>query len=611
MYSFHPHTAYTVRRQHRPGFQTYTTFQAPVQDAFTSSFQPDLILNDDTDEEELLLRAALERKQRERLARQQIRQQLQRQEQERYEALLQQERARQLAIAQAQAQYQARQEAIQRFKRAQWIREQKQQQQETAFIEALVLQQARAAQQQQQKQAEKAAYCRARAQAIANAERQACPSGARPTKDGEDPETLGRLLEVLFFPQQEKRHQPQEENYPCKRRHQSCVPQQLRPQDEKAKRDQAEQEAKAKKALDDQKKATTPQQEFQDALPTILSFVEALFGGDHEPVSKAEAPRASTSASASKDSKNVRDPVSTPAGPSPSSSSPELRATDILRQRQQQQQQQTMTLQQKHSELNMIESALDSFSRDLADVLDDVVTESNKRIALSAEENISKAMLQIDSVESDGDLSVRQRRKELIKKSQDMLDLVDTYKNQQLNTGKKVARSNEAEAETEAKINSQSSSESLVENEAEVVERETAQSEEPADVDPLPTDLSVAYDRDENDEDEVIEPYSITEAPSTPLVVESTTVQDATESSASEDPTHDSRGDARDEDEDEDEEEPSVDGDQEEDDDDEEEEGEKEEAVQERSTTVESVESDESSESSESMHDDYEMVPDF
>jgi len=608
MYSFHPHTAYTARRQHRPGFQTYTTFQAPVHDAFTSSFQPDLTLNDDTDEEEILLRAALERKQRERLARQQIRQQLQRQEQERYEALLQQERARQLAIAQAQAQYQAEQEAIQRFKKAQWIREQKQQQQQTAFIEALVRQQARAAQQQKQEE-EKAAYCRARAQAIANAERQACPSAARPTKDGEDPETLSRLLEVLFFPQQEKRHQPQEESYPCKRRHQACVPQQLRPQDEKAKKDQAEQEAKAKKALDDQKKATTPEQEFQDALPTILSFVEALFGGDHEPTSKAEAPRASTSTG----SKNVRDSVSTPAGPSPSSSSPELRATDILRQRQQQQQQQTMTLQQKHSELNMIESALDSFSRDLTDVLDNMVTESNKRIVLSAEENISKAMLQIDSIESDGNLSVRQRRKELIKKSQDMLDLVDTYKNQQLNTGKKVVRSDEAEAETEAETNSQSSPESLVENEAEVVERETVQSEEPADsdVDPLPTDLSAAYDRDENDEDEVIEPYSITEAPSTPLVAESTTVQDATEALALEVQTHDSRGEPRDEDEDEDEEEPNVDEDQEEDDDDEEEEGEKEEAVQERSTTVESVQSDESSESSESMHDDYEMVPDF
>ncbi|KAK3811145.1 MAG: hypothetical protein J3Q66DRAFT_351132 [Benniella sp.] len=605
MYSFHPHTTYTARRQHRPGFQTYTTFQAPVHDAFTSSFQPDLTLNDDTDEEELLLRAALERKQRERLARQQIRQQLQRQEQERYEALIQQERARQLAIAQAQAQYQAEQEAIQRFKRAQWIREQKQRQQETAFIEALVRQQARAAQQQKQEE-EKAAYCRARAQAIANAERQACPSAARPTKGDEDPETLSRLLEVLFFPQQEKRHQPQEENYPCKRRHQACVPQQLR-QDEKAKKDQSEQEAKAKKALDDQKKkATTPQQEFQDALPTILSFVEAIFGGDHEPTSKAEAPRTSASASTSTGNKNVRDSVSTPAGPSPSSSSPELRATDILRQRQQQKQQQTMTLQQKHSELNTIESALDSFSRDLTDVLDNVVTESNKRIVLSAEENISKAMLQIDSVESDGNLSVRQRRKELIKKSQDMLDLVDTYKNQQLNTGKKVVRSNEAEAETEAETNSQSSSESLVENEAEVVERETVQSEEPAvnrDVDPLPTDLPVAYDRDENDGDEVIEPYSITEAPSTPLVAESTTVQDATESLALEVQTHNSKGETRDEDEDED--------DDEEDDDDEEEEDEKEETVQERSTTVESVESDESSESSESMHDDYEMVPDF
>ncbi|KFH71289.1 hypothetical protein MVEG_01589 [Podila verticillata NRRL 6337] len=38
-------------------------------------------------------------------------------------------------------------------------------------------------------------------------------------------------------------------------------------------------------------------------------------------------------------------------------------------------------------------------------------------------------MIKIDAVDSDGDQSIRKRRKELIKRSQNMLDLVDEFKN--------------------------------------------------------------------------------------------------------------------------------------------------------------------------------------
>ncbi|KAF9374428.1 hypothetical protein CPC16_001315, partial [Podila verticillata] len=80
----------------------------------------------------------------------------------------------------------------------------------------------------------------------------------------------------------------------------------------------------------------------------------------------------------------------------------------------------------KHSQLNAIESTLEYLYRELKEVIAGTV--ENKKILLT-EENLTKAMIKIDAVESDGDLSIRKRRKELIKRSQNMLDLVDAFKN--------------------------------------------------------------------------------------------------------------------------------------------------------------------------------------
>ncbi|KAF9963129.1 hypothetical protein BGZ65_005788 [Modicella reniformis] len=548
--------------------------------------QPDLAYNDDTDEEEVLLRAALEQKQRQRLARQQIRQQ--QLEQQRYKVLLRQERARQLAIAQAQAQYQVEQEAIQRYKRTQWIqqREQQQQQQQqqhqkVASIEALVIQHVRKAQQ------EEAAYSRAKAQAIADAKRQGPLNNSGHVGDESDSdEDLSHLLEALFFPQQKRSH-PQEESYPCKRHHQYCTQQ---GHGQKGVNDKAKEQQDQTKSQGDHKKneVASSHEEFYDALPAVLSFVDALFGGvngstrDNDSLSsKAESSSAtrkssaSATASANADfSSSARD--SAPVGSSFSQLTPELKAADILRQRQQQQQHQTLILQQKHSELNLIESALDSFSHNLTEALNSVVTEENKRIVLFTEENVSKSMLQIDAIESDGDLSVRKRRKELIKKSQDMLDLVDTCKNRESNTGKNVVRS---EVGGDSQLSSQTS-----ETETEVVVELEVQ-DGPADiVDPLAESPGKQdRDREDDDKDEVIEPYSFVETTSTLSPTESTTVQDN-------DPTEHrvvATGD-----------ETRVDG------------------LVEDEDTIEddgsaSVKSSESSESNESTHDDYEIVPGF
>ncbi|KAG0220736.1 hypothetical protein B0O80DRAFT_454065 [Mortierella sp. GBAus27b] len=624
MYSFYPHTTYSVRRRPAPAsapapapaFHAYTSFQAPVYSPFSFSpaHQEDISLYDDTDEEELLLRAALERKQRERLARQQIRQQLElrQREQQRHEELLRRERARQLAQAQAQAQYQAEQEAIQRYKRAQLIRQQQQQQQqqrqqEAAIVEALVLQHVREAQKEEE----------ARARAKAN-------------KEGDD-DALSDLLEALFFPQAHKRTQPQEDNYPCKRRHQVCVPQkqQQQQQQQQAKVQvnaasataKKQQEQQPPKVQNEHKKAGGLNHELYESLPAILSFVEALFGEEDSSSNQAESSKVQTKGN---QASTASAGASAPRGSwsSPSSSSPDLRAADILRQRQQVQEQQTRTLQEKHSELNMIESALDSFAHDLTDVLDSVDTvtaesevetqkESNKRIVLSAEENISKAMLQVDSVDSDGDLSVRQRRRELIKKSQDLLDRVDEYKTQRLNTGKKVVREVEpASAEIQTLAGHVDSASLLSADETEVAQviivEPSEDEDEPDDrVHPLSeAEGSDVNDQEqgEEDEDEVIEPYSITEALSTET--RATATEEGTEQLTTEHGAHGARGKDQVEPAEKEEGEPAV------------------EVIEGRSSTVESDHSDDSNEGHDadgtgevsdasSTHDDYEMVPDF
>ncbi|KAG0005104.1 hypothetical protein BGZ79_006805 [Entomortierella chlamydospora] len=543
MYSFYPSAAYSSRRQQRPVFTSYApSIQTPL---FYPVTQPDFSLDDSFDEEELLLRAALERKQRQRLALQRRQQQQQfeqqllieqqrRIEQQRYEALLKKERARQLAIAQAQAQYEAEQEAAIRYRRAQLIKE-KHQRQQSSVLEAFVLQGIRQAQQEEEVShihARIQAQARAKSQAISEAKKQAAALTTATNDDSDedsdrDLNSLETLLGALFFPHQ-KRSQPQEENYPCKRRHQQQLPQQQQAQEqEKVDKKPVEQEAKAKQEQqqqqEKQKQASDPLEEVYAALPAVLAFVEAVFGGENETSSQGCSRKNNASGSSDcrsnghckRDTTAATAAKSASANPSSSESSPELKAADILRQRQRQQEERTQVLQQKHSELNLIESALDSFSRDLTEALEGATSEENKKVVLSAEDSVSKAMFRIDSVQSDGDLSVRQRRKELIKKSQDMLDLVDKFKSLESNTGKKVDRNTDLEV---------SASDESSEKDSEVVDQEVEV--EPADaVDSLPEAQSFAQDQDKDDEDEDVEPYNVSVTTSSPTV----TVQDDSE----------------------------------------------------------------------------------
>ncbi|CAO3565678.1 unnamed protein product [Mortierella alpina] len=77
-------------------------------------------------------------------------------------------------------------------------------------------------------------------------------------------------------------------------------------------------------------------------------------------------------------------------------------------------------------ELHEIERNLQELSQELHKILSGEIT--NKKHILQTEENLTKAMLRIDAVESGGDNSVRKQRKGLIDKAERLLEKVDEYK---------------------------------------------------------------------------------------------------------------------------------------------------------------------------------------
>ncbi|KAF9382541.1 hypothetical protein CPB97_007106 [Podila verticillata] len=444
----YPYFAYSAtpgrrQRQYQPTQFQFQPFNNVSFESFAPSSRPTHFapsyLDDDTDEEEQLLRAALERKKQERQARQQYRRRLELEQQRQYQALLLRERQyQQEQQAIARAKYEE-QEAIRLYKRE--LRAQELKRQQDAF-EAHVFQNLRQVELQQRK----AAIARA-SQAHAQPRQLIAFVQEKPSSDEEDEdedEALGALFQHLLAPLA-KRTIVQEQTYPCKRR-QQCIE---RKHEEKRAEAVVEKEREAKKQ--DQAQASSSKSQDQDVayidLPTLL---EAVFGIPSQTslpsTSGCKKPDASTSGCKPESKATAcaarRGACFAKAAPSSSESSPELRASDVLRQRQQRQQQQNQTLQQKHSELNLIESSLDELSRELTHSLSiyEETDEVKRQVVLATEENVTKNMFKIDSVESDGDLSVRQRRKELIKKSQDLLETVDGYKKKESNTGKQVTK---------------------------------------------------------------------------------------------------------------------------------------------------------------------------
>ncbi|KAF9913400.1 hypothetical protein BX616_010080 [Lobosporangium transversale] len=84
-------------------------------------------------------------------------------------------------------------------------------------------------------------------------------------------------------------------------------------------------------------------------------------------------------------------------------------------------------LQQKSlAELDQIEANLEELSKELDQILSGEI--SNSKRVLLTEENLTKAMLKIDAVESGGEPSIRQRRKGLIARAEQLLLKVDDFK---------------------------------------------------------------------------------------------------------------------------------------------------------------------------------------
>ncbi|KAH7044957.1 hypothetical protein BKA57DRAFT_468293 [Linnemannia elongata] len=83
-------------------------------------------------------------------------------------------------------------------------------------------------------------------------------------------------------------------------------------------------------------------------------------------------------------------------------------------------------IRKSQAELQEIRTNLDNLAHELQQIESGVI--ANKKQVLMTEENLTKAMLKIDSVESGGDVSIRNQRKELIGRAEQILEKVDDFK---------------------------------------------------------------------------------------------------------------------------------------------------------------------------------------
>ncbi|GJJ68309.1 hypothetical protein EMPS_00655 [Entomortierella parvispora] len=79
-----------------------------------------------------------------------------------------------------------------------------------------------------------------------------------------------------------------------------------------------------------------------------------------------------------------------------------------------------------NKELAEIRFSLDGLAQELDHVIGGVIP--NKKQILMTEENLTKAMLKIDSVDSGGDDSIRKQRKDLVNRAEALLEKVDEFK---------------------------------------------------------------------------------------------------------------------------------------------------------------------------------------
>ncbi|KAF9536073.1 hypothetical protein EC957_000529, partial [Mortierella hygrophila] len=329
--------------------------------------------------------------------------------------------------------------------------------------------------------------------------------------ENEENDVLGQLLNAIFFPQHQlKRQQSNHQQYPSKRHNHELEKQKQVAAEEQAKKQKQIEQAKAAAEAKKQQRASESDDEdvignYFLTFPDIKSMVEAALGAKVEVSAKKPATPTKSTAFASAPTKVAESKLAveakTASTPSSTHSSPELRAADILQQRQHRQREHDISVEEKHTTLNQIDAVLDALSHELDDIVAGRV--ENKKQILQTEENLTKAMFRIDSVESGGEVSVRHRRKELIKKSQTLLDVVDEFKTR--GTTSDATPTITATAETEAS--------SAVENDVEMTESapeaspETESTEIPA-VETTVTTDSTEEEHDETEETELLETLS-------------------------------------------------------------------------------------------------------
>ncbi|KAF9427091.1 hypothetical protein BGZ94_005503 [Podila epigama] len=521
--------------QHQPAFNNVFSFTTTAPTAYRSNPLFPYLEDDVTDEEEQLLLAALERKKQERLARQEYLQKLQQEQQallrqRQYQALLRKEQQRQVI---AQARYKAEQEAIRTELKAY-------QQRQAALARAQAISRSKDAARKDVSQQQQLLW-----QVIAVADERAQAAEQDEDEDTDEENTLDELFQHLFT-HFSKRPLVQESGYPCKRHQRSAQWEEQTSSHKLGDGDKelsvaengtiVEPEADAQsKDVPASNRSQSEQGHRHPDFIDVFTLLESVFGLPRQ--STANSSSSTTSGSNSQSSQagiataTTTNDSATPSAAaaarngsklsavstSSSDASPELRACDILRQRQQREQQRQHALQQKHSELNLIESTLDELARELEHslVVYEGTAEVKHQAVIATEENVTKAMYRIDSVESEGDLSVRQRRKELIKKSQDLLEMVDDFKKKESNASKQVASK---DVETESVVGDSESSAESSEQEVDRAEGE-AQAEAAIGSEDNDNDLVMSLDKSDEDSDlrpqsesdeDDIQPYTVT-----------------------------------------------------------------------------------------------------
>ncbi|KAG0350749.1 hypothetical protein BG005_009731 [Podila minutissima] len=151
-------------------------------------------------------------------------------------------------------------------------------------------------------------------------------------------------------------------------------------------------------------------------------------GQQHQrpPVKKKEESEESEEDEGEEEEEDEEEQVSTPETSSMGMSDQDDQ--DNIHEEEEEQEQPHPLSEKHHAELQAIEKNLDELEVELKQILAGQITK--KKQILMTEEMLTKAMLKVDSIESEGDWSIRRRRKSLINRCESLLERVDGYKRQ-------------------------------------------------------------------------------------------------------------------------------------------------------------------------------------